>query len=716
MPSASGRFVCSGPLGEAALGAEVREAAPALGVDALAGIGARGGGDVLVELRQRELQQQALGLGEGARGALARDVRGAADRRGVRLRVELVHEADLLRRFGGEWRGVEQQPCEMRRGYAPRQQCRHQRGHEAESDLGELEARVGRRDHEIACGGQAGAAAKRGAVHGGDREERAVQHGTVELAELGRLAQALVLGRFDARRELLEVGAGTEVGTGAGKHDRPLAVVTRVRDGGRQLPDHGCVERVAAAGTIERHNHHDTVVRDTHAGHVGDASTGGGARILVYPERGMGRRLTVTLTFFLHLLRDLTGTLFARLRRSYQRHVLGREVYAVGVDIFPFFERMTGVGWYEWNLLSALPELDEDVELRLYAHTFAAPDEPSPPPLPTTARVRFRYHHMPSGFVLPVRLTLVFLRAVVEPLLLFLDGNDVYFAPNFFVPRRHSAAVKALVPTVHDLAFLSLPETVQHETLDNLRRHLPQTLFAAERVIAVSAATAADLVRLADVRAPRVHVIHEGVDPKITARAAAAPAGLPARYVLFVSTLEPRKNVLGLLDGFARAVALGYDGGLVLVGRWGWHTEAMQAALAASPVGERIVHVDYLEREELAATLRQAEALIMPSLLEGFGLPIVEAMACGVPVIASKTSSLPEVAGEAALYVDPARSWEIGDAIVALASDPGLHAALSAAGRARATRFRWEDAASATAAVLRRVAGLPERFADAYRV
>jgi glycosyltransferase involved in cell wall biosynthesis len=130
----------------------------------------------------------------------------------------------------------------------------------------------------------------------------------------------------------------------------------------------------------------------------------------------------------------------------------------------------------------------------------------------------------------------------------------------------------------------------------------------------------------------------------------------------------------------------------------------------------RIVHLDYLERDALAATLQNAEALILPSLLEGFGLPIVEAMACGVPVIASKTSSLPEVAGEAALYVDPARSWEIGDAIVALASDPALHATLAAAGRARAARFRWEDAARATVAVLRHVAGLPERFADAYRV
>jgi len=191
---------------------------------------------------------------------------------------------------------------------------------------------------------------------------------------------------------------------------------------------------------------------------------------------------------------------------------------------------------------------------------------------------------------------------------------------------------------------------------------------------------------------------------------------LPARFVLFVSTLEPRKNVVGLLDGFARACAAGYPGDLVLVGRWGWHTEAAQAALAASPVRHRIVHLDYLDRAELAAALRRAEALLFPSFLEGFGLPVVEAMACGVPVITSPCSSLPEVAGDAALYVDPHDPAAIAAAVVRLAGDPELRARLAAAGLARAARFDWAEAARATAAVLRRAAGLPERFPDAYRV
>ncbi len=428
-------------------------------------------------------------------------------------------------------------------------------------------------------------------------------------------------------------------------------------------------------------------------------------------------RLAATARFFLHLARDVAGTLANRLVRHWRRTVRGEEILVVGVDIFPFFERMTGVGMYEWNILAHLPDVDDGVVVNLYAHTFAAPDEPSPPPLPCHPRVRFRYHHMPEGFLLPIPATMALLRAVVEPLLLFLDGNDVFFAPNFFVPRRHMAAVRALVPTVHDLAFVRLPQTLQQETLDNLNRHLPGALFGATALIAVSAATADDLTGLLGVGPRRIHVVHEGVDPVFADEAGGDDAvELPPRYVLFVSTLEPRKNILGIIKGFEKAVADGYPGDLVLVGRWGWRTEAAREALATSPARTRIRHLDYLQRGALKRVMRGAEALLFPSWLEGFGLPVVEAMASSVPVIVSRCSSLPEVAGDAALYVDPADHAAIGRAVVRLAGDPALRDELVAAGLERAALFRWRDAARATATVLRRAAGLPEHGPDAYRV
>lgn len=427
-------------------------------------------------------------------------------------------------------------------------------------------------------------------------------------------------------------------------------------------------------------------------------------------------RLAWTAGFFGHLVRDILGTLAGRFRRWYRRVVVGEEILTVGVDIFPFFERMTGVGWYEWNVLLQLPRVDNAIRLNFYAHTFAAPDEPSPPPMPTGERCRFRFHHIPQGFLLPIRPTIQLLRAIVEPVLLFLDGNDVFFAPNFFVPRRHLAAVTRQVATVHDLAFLRFPETVQHETLDNLRRHLPRAVVAADALIAVSQATADDLTTLLGISPRRVHVIHEGVDPTFLDAPHPPRIALPRRYVLFVSTLEPRKNILGLLAGFEQAVAGGYEGDLVLVGRWGWRTEAAREALATSPVQHRIHHLDYLDRGELNAVVRRAEAVVFPSLLEGFGLPVVEGMAVGVPVITSNVSSLPEVGGDAALYVDPREPADLAAAILRLANDPALREQLVTAGRARAARFRWEEAARATAGVFRRVTALPECVPDAYRV
>jgi glycosyltransferase involved in cell wall biosynthesis len=133
-------------------------------------------------------------------------------------------------------------------------------------------------------------------------------------------------------------------------------------------------------------------------------------------------------------------------------------------------------------------------------------------------------------------------------------------------------------------------------------------------------------------------------------------------------------------------------------------------------VRSRVHHLDYLDRGELNAVMRSAEAVVFPSLLEGFGLPVVEAMAVGVPVITSNVSSLPEVGGDAVLYVDPRDPADIAAAIVRLSGDGELRLALVESGRKRAALFRWDEAARATAGVLRRVAGMPERYADAYRV
>lgn len=423
-----------------------------------------------------------------------------------------------------------------------------------------------------------------------------------------------------------------------------------------------------------------------------------------------------TLRFFFHVARDLVGTLRSRWQRFEARVVRGEESAAVGVDIFPFFERMTGVGWYEWNLLTALDRRADNLVYNLYAHTFLASDEPAPPVMPGSLRMRSRVHQLPHGFIFPQRLTVWMLRWLVEPLLRLLDGNDVLFAPNFFIPRSQLPFGRTGVATMHDVAFCVEPKMVARETLADLKDFLPGTLFRAERLIAVSEATAEDAVEYLGIDRRRIHTIHEGLDPRFAEPGPVDEPELPERYLLFVSTLEPRKNVLNILKAFRMLVDWGYQGHLLLVGRWGWKTAEIRYELERSSARHRIVHLDYVERSQLPCIYRRADALLFPSWLEGFGLPLLEGMACGTPVVTSGRSAMPEVAGPAAVYVDPARPLGIASAVSSLLEDDQHRRRLVEQGRIRAARFSWDRAAAATAQVLRQAAGLPPTEDDEYRV
>lgn len=181
------------------------------------------------------------------------------------------------------------------------------------------------------------------------------------------------------------------------------------------------------------------------------------------------------------------------------------------------------------------------------------------------------------------------------------------------------------------------------------------------------------------------------------------PDSLPKNYILFVSTIEPRKNLDVLLDAYARLRARGaYGGALVVVGRVGWKSEAIVARLRAPGVH----HLDYLPSAQLASVYRNAELFVFPSIYEGFGFPLLEAMAYGVPSIAARSSSLPEIGGDAALYFDPRDARALETQIEAVLTDPVLRKKLAEAGVAQAARFRWDVAAEKTLGVLRRCAGL----------
>ena len=368
----------------------------------------------------------------------------------------------------------------------------------------------------------------------------------------------------------------------------------------------------------------------------------------------------------------------------------------VGVDIRSFYEPLTGIGWYLYHLLHEITKLP-DVELFLFGDARVTDEGPVlhaevPPNAHLCwfdARGRGRLSRIDRA-----------LTAAAYVLWMKIIDVDVMFGPNYFLPRLLSAVARRRVITVHDLTYKCFPELLQVETLRNLERHMTREVALADAIICVSNSTRDDLLRLYEVDPRRAITIHSGVN--IPATGDRRPAtDLPQRYILFVSTIEPRKNLDVLLDAFESLRARGaYDGALVITGRIGWKSERIAARLRRPGIH----HLDYVRASELEAVYQRAEVFVFPSLYEGFGFPLLEAMALGVPAIAARSSSLPEIGGDAALYFEPNDARELERLITSVIADPALRAEMIARGRARAAAFRWSDAAAKTLEVFRRVA------------
>lgn len=259
------------------------------------------------------------------------------------------------------------------------------------------------------------------------------------------------------------------------------------------------------------------------------------------------------------------------------------------------------------------------------------------------------------------------------------------------------------VLTVHDLSFLRHPEWFPASRAAYYRHTVLRTARRAARVITVSAHAKQDLIEIGGIPEDQIDVIHNGVRPvfkpaHIDAQAEAIDVHeLPDNYFVYAGTLEPRKNLARLVRAWDRTAAE-HPFDLVLVGREGWKLDAFLAAIVSSKHRPRIHRLDYLPEDELIAVISAARAFLWPSLFEGFGLPPLEAMACGTPVLTSNTSSLPEVCGNAAVMVDPLDEEAIASGIRRFATDLRHREDYRLRGRARAKLFTWDAAAEKTAA------------------
>ncbi|MBI3941603.1 MAG: glycosyltransferase family 4 protein [Chloroflexi bacterium] len=287
-------------------------------------------------------------------------------------------------------------------------------------------------------------------------------------------------------------------------------------------------------------------------------------------------------------------------------------------------------------------------------------------------------------------------------------GIDLFHATEHLLPPLGK------IPTVftfHDAIYALFP--AYHLPLNRLFLGLmmPRFLRRADAVIAVSESSKRDAVRLYRIAPDRIRVIYEGVDPLYRpvwdmAKLAEVcrKCALPSAFILFVGTIEPRKNLATLFEAYQQLRRAGYQQKLVVAGRQGWLHQSTFDRLKALGLEHEVIFAGYVASEDLPALYSLATVFAFPSLYEGFGLPPLEAMACGCPVLSSNTSSLPEVCGQAALLVPPTDVQALAQALARMLDDPGLRGDLRARGLAQAGRFTWERTARQTLEVYEYIA------------
>ena len=289
-----------------------------------------------------------------------------------------------------------------------------------------------------------------------------------------------------------------------------------------------------------------------------------------------------------------------------------------------------------------------------------------------------------------------------------LPAGDVYHATEHLLPWM----ARPSVMTVHDLIFERYP---QHHTRANrafLRVAMPLFVRRADAIIAVSQHTRRDLLEVYATPPQKVYVVVEGIDERFRPAGEADIRRVKERYsirrpyLLMVGTLEPRKNHALAFRALARLKAEGWPHCLVAVGGGGWLFDAVQRQVESLQLSDDVIFAGHVADADLPALYSGADCFLMPSLYEGFGIPVLEAMACGAPVVCSKVSSLPEVAGEAARFIEPLTAEGLADAVRQVLSNPKMADKMLSDGMRQAGRYRWQRAADETVQVYRAAARL----------
>lgn len=370
----------------------------------------------------------------------------------------------------------------------------------------------------------------------------------------------------------------------------------------------------------------------------------------------------------------------------------------IGIDYTAALKQGGGIGRYTRGLVTALAQLDRQNRYTL----LYSPDAPANG-LQVFNATNFSWRRYPLSerlmtigwhrFDLPV------------PVEWFSGPLDLFHSPNFILPPTRRAHT---LLTVHDLSFVRHP----HGAVESLRRWLmrvvPRSLDQADYVLADSHSTKQDLLDFYNVEPARISVVGAGVEPRFRPSDDATELQtirtkyrLPEKFILSLGTLEPRKNFDGLIQAYSNS-PVRESHHLVIAGGRGWLYEPIFAAAETSSVADRIHLIGFVADDDLPALYNLADVFAYPSHYEGFGIPVIEAMACGTPVVCADNSSLPEVAGEAALLIPATNLPALGEALQRLVDDQALRQRCREGGLRQAQKFTWSAAAQRLLEVYRR--------------
>ncbi len=346
-------------------------------------------------------------------------------------------------------------------------------------------------------------------------------------------------------------------------------------------------------------------------------------------------------------------------------------------------EHRVGIGRYAYEILCNIARIDSSHTFRIYLPEAPIPDMPK-----QTDRWTYRIAGPKNLWTF-----------VGLPLALTLDRPrpDVIFSPTHYVPRWINIP---RVMAIMDLSYLSYPEMFRSQDLHQLVNWTAYSVRHARAILTISEFSKRAIIKQYGVSDKRVIVTYPGLTMPNTQ----IQSNTLGDYILSVGTLQPRKNFVRLIEAFSIIASRYSNLTLVIVGKKGWLYEEILAAPKKNGVEARVKFLDFVADSDLPALYKNAQAFALPSLYEGFGLPVLEAMSFGTPVVISNTSSLPEIAGEAGIYVDPEETQSIADGLIQAITEKGEAAKKrSELAASQVKQFSWEKAAKQTLEVLEKV-------------